>query len=299
LSLRLMRGDRLALIGPNGAGKTTLVRLLLGSLAPDQGSVRLGTNLQIAYFDQLREQLDPERTLADTIAPGSDWVEVGGVRKHVTGYLADFLFPPERAQAPVSTLSGGERNRLLLARLFAMPSNLLVLDEPTNDLDIDSLELLEATLADYPGTLILVTHDRAFMDNVATQTLVAEAEAVWKEYPGGYSDWLALRPPEVPTRPTAPPSEATDAATARRSARPARRRLSYGEQRELEALPAQIESLEAEQNELQGQMARADYHRRGGAQIQQERARLQELEVNLARCFERWSELEARKAAAD
>ena len=305
LSLRLMRGDRLALIGPNGAGKTTLARLLLGSLAPDQGSVRLGTNLQIAYFDQLREQLEPDRTLAETIAPGSDWVEIGGVRKHVTGYLADFLFPPQRAQAPVSTLSGGERNRLLLARLFARPSNLLVLDEPTNDLDIDSLELLEATLADYPGTLILVTHDRAFMDNVATQTLVAEGEGVWKEYAGGYSDWLAqsafaprtLRVPGASAEKRVAGTK--DEVAEPRPPKTARQRLSYKEQRELDALPAQIESLEAEQNELQSQMATAHYHRRGGAQIQQDRARLEQIETSLARCFERWAALEARKGAAD
>jgi ATP-binding cassette subfamily F protein uup len=303
-----MRGDRLALIGPNGAGKTTLVRLLVGSLAPDQGSVRLGTNLQIAYFDQLREQLDPARTLADTIAPGSDWVEIAGVRKHVTGYLADFLFPPQRAQAPVSTLSGGERNRLLLARLFAQPSNLLVLDEPTNDLDIDSLELLETTLADYPGTLILVTHDRAFMDNVATQSLVAEGDGVWKEYAGGYSDWLAQSAFAAGDakegnakegRARADASTAKGAVAGPRSPKSAKQRLSYMEQRELDALPAQIESLESEQNELQTQMARADYHRRGTAQIQQERERFEQIETSLARCFERWAELEARKTAAD
>jgi ATP-binding cassette subfamily F protein uup len=297
LSLRLMRGDRLALIGPNGAGKSTLVRLLLGALAPDQGSVRLGTNLQIAYFDQLREQLDPDRTLAETIAPGSDWVEIAGVRKHVTGYLADFLFPPQRAQAPVSTLSGGERNRLLLARLFARPSNLLVLDEPTNDLDIDSLELLESALADYPGTLILVTHDRAFMDNVVTQSLVAEGEGLWKEYAGGYSDWLAQSAslPAEARRAKAGALAPKDAGADSKPSKAARQRLSYMEQRELSSLPTQIESLEAEQSKLQSMMGSADYHRRGGAQIQQDRARLEQLETDLARCFERWAELEARK----
>jgi ATP-binding cassette subfamily F protein uup len=313
VSLRLMRGDRVALIGPNGVGKTTLVRLLLGTLAPDEGTVRLGAGLQVAYFDQLREQLDPERTLAETIAPGSDWIEIAGVRKHVTGYLADFLFPPQRAQAPVRTLSGGERNRLLLARLFARPSNLLVLDEPTNDLDIESLELLEAALAEYAGTLILVTHDRAFMDNVATQSWVAEGAGRWKEYAGGYSDWLALsgRAAEVesakvqqPRATAGPPAEARSAkATAgppaeARSAK-AGQRLSYMERRELAALPARIESLEKEQGELQSAMGSPDYHRRGGAQIVQDRARLESLEAELAQCFERWAALEARENASD
>jgi ATP-binding cassette subfamily F protein uup len=309
LSLRLMRGDRLALIGPNGAGKSTLVRLLLGTLAPDRGSVRLGTNLQVAYFDQLREQLDPDRTLAETIAPGSDWVEISGVRKHVTGYLADFLFSPQRAQAPVSTLSGGERNRLLLARLFARPSNLLVLDEPTNDLDIDSLELLEASLAEYAGTLILVTHDRAFMDNVVTQSLVAEGEGLWKEYAGGYSDWLVqagqssvlpsvARSAEEGARSAKEGGEAPGAAAGLpKLSRPARQRLSYMERRELEALPARIELLEKEQGELHTRMAAADYHRGGAARTQLDRARLEQIEVELVQCFERWAELESREAA--
>jgi len=302
LSMRLMRGDRLALIGPNGAGKSTLVRLLLGALAPDTGSVRLGTNLQIAYFDQLREQLDPDRTLAETIAPGSDWVEISGVRKHVTGYLADFLFSPQRAQAPVRTLSGGERNRLLLARLFARPSNLLVLDEPTNDLDIESLELLEASLAEYAGTLILVTHDRAFMDNVVTQSLVAEGGGAWKEYAGGYSDWLVQRPSFALRASEGSPAAGREQPAAGSDAPPgaavppkrARQRLSYMERRELDGLPAQIESLEKEELELHSGMATADYHRRGAAQIQQDRARLQAIEAELTRCFARWAELEAR-----
>jgi ATP-binding cassette subfamily F protein uup len=307
LSLRLMRGDRLALIGPNGAGKTTLVRLLLGALTPDQGSVRLGTNLQIAYFDQLREQLDPDRTLAETIAPGSDWVEISGVRKHVTGYLTDFLFSPQRAQAPVRTLSGGERNRLLLARLFAQPSNLLVMDEPTNDLDIDSLELLEAALADYPGTLILVSHDRAFMDNVATQSLVAQGDGVWKEYAGGYSDWLTQRAASTSASAPAPRAAADRSAGPRLSSDSARvkadraktdKRLSYKEKRELDALPAQIESLEKEQGELHASMASPDYHRRGVEAIEQDRARLQQIESDLTQRYERWADLEARAAQA-
>src|SRR5580692_468519 len=193
LSARVMRGDRVGLIGPNGAGKSTLIRLILGSQQPDSGTVRLGTNLNVAYFDQMRAALDPDSTVADTISPGSDWVEIGTQRKHISSYLQDFLFSPRRAQSPVRMLSGGERNRLLLARLFARPANLLVMDEPTNDLDIDSLELLEQTLAEYPGTVLLVSHDRRFLDNIVTQTIAAEGQGLWREYVGGYSDWLAQR----------------------------------------------------------------------------------------------------------
>ena len=189
-----MRGDRVGMLGPNGAGKTTLIRLIVGTLEPDAGRIRRGTNLQVAYFDQLREQLDPEKTLSETVSPGSDWIEIAGQRKHVTSYLGDFLFPTRRANAPIRMLSGGERNRLLLARLFARPANVLVLDEPTNDLDIDSLELLENLLQDYPGTLLLVSHDRAFLDNVVTQTIAAEGDGRWREYVGGYTDWLRQRP---------------------------------------------------------------------------------------------------------
>ena len=222
LDLRVMRGDRMALIGPNGVGKTTLLKLILGELPPDSGTVKLGTKLQVAYFDQMRAQLDPERTLIDTISPGSEWVETAGGRRHVLTYLADFLFAPQRANAPVKMLSGGERNRLLLARLFAQPANLLVLDEPTNDLDIESLELLEATLQSYPGTLLLVSHDRTFLDNVVTQTLVAEGPpGTWKEYVGGYSDWVAQRPGEVAAAPA--PARARRRASKRRGPRPRRR----------------------------------------------------------------------------
>ncbi|HZQ73025.1 MAG TPA: ATP-binding cassette domain-containing protein, partial [Burkholderiales bacterium] len=190
LDLIVSRGDRLGFIGPNGAGKTTLLNLILGTLAPDSGTVRLGTNVQVAYFDQLREVLDPQKTVAETISPGSEWVELPAGRKHVMSYLGDFLFPPRRANSKISMLSGGERNRLLLARLFARPANVLVLDEPTNDLDIESLELLEAALQDYAGTILLVSHDRAFLDNVVTQTLAYEGAGVWKEYAGGYNDYL-------------------------------------------------------------------------------------------------------------
>ncbi len=187
------RGDRVGLIGPNGAGKSTLIKLILDKLEPDSGTVRLGTNIGVAYFDQLREQLDPEKSVVETISPGTDWVEIGTERKHVMTYLGDFLFSSQRANSPVKALSGGERNRLLLARLFARPANVLVMDEPTNDLDIDSLELLEDTLQTYSGTLLLVSHDRTFLDNVVTQTLVAQGNGRWQEYVGGYSDWLAQR----------------------------------------------------------------------------------------------------------
>src|SRR3954454_2817980 len=227
LDLIVSRGDRVGLIGPNGAGKTTLVKLILGTLAPDAGSVRLGANVQPAYFDQLREALDPEKTVAETISPGSDWVDSAGGRKHVMSYLADFLFPPRRAASPVRMLSGGERNRLLLARLFAKPANVLVLDEPTNDLDIESLELLEAALQDYAGTLLLVSHDRAFLDNVVTQTLAAEGGGLWKEYAGGYSDYVQQRQNQPPARKgsSAPPL------TGGRSEKP-RTKLNYKQTRE-------------------------------------------------------------------
>ena len=213
LTLRIMRGDRLGLIGPNGAGKSTLLKLILGTLQPDSGTVRLGTKLQVAYFDQLREQLDPARTVAETISPGSDWVEIGDERKHVITYLADFLFPSQRAKSPVKMLSGGERNRLLLARLFARPANFIVLDEPTNDLDIESLELLEQKLQEYPGTLLLVSHDRRFLDNVVTQTIAAEGDGTWREYVGGYTDWTEQRARPATSRPE--PASAKPAAPAR------------------------------------------------------------------------------------
>jgi ATP-binding cassette subfamily F protein uup len=294
LSARILRGDRLALIGPNGTGKSTLLRLILGTLAPDSGSVRRGTQLDVAYFDQLREALDPERTVAETISPGSDWIEIGDSRKHVLSYLGDFLFAPQRAGAPVKTLSGGERNRLLLARLFARPANLLVLDEPTNDLDIESLELLEATLQGYRGTLLLVSHDRAFLDNVVTQSWVAEGDGRWTEYPGGYSDWVALRPQR------AAPDTAERERSAARGERPraVRTRLSFKEQRELESMPAAIEALETEQHALNERMGGADYHRAGAEQLRSDRLRATAIEHDLARLFERWSALEQRAAAA-
>jgi ATP-binding cassette subfamily F protein uup len=287
LSLRIMRQDRIGLIGPNGAGKSTLIRLIIGTLAPDSGTVRRGTNLQVAYFDQLREQLDPERTVAETISPGSDWVEIEGGRRHIMSYLGDFLFPTQRAKSPVRMLSGGERNRLLLARLFARPANLLVLDEPTNDLDIESLELLEQRLQDYDGTLILVSHDRKFLDNVVTQTLAAEGAGVWREYVGGYSDWLQQRP--------APPA----AAPAVRKPAPARvkprAKLSYKDEHELGALPQLIEALEREQQELTQRMSAPDYYRKAGDQIRADQLRIQELESQLRDKFKRWEALEGQR----
>ncbi|MCE2999506.1 MAG: ATP-binding cassette domain-containing protein [Betaproteobacteria bacterium] len=296
LDLRVMRGDRIGLIGANGAGKTTLIKLILGELPPDAGTVRLGSNLRVAYFDQLRTQLDPERTLADTISPGSEWVETAGGRKHVMSYLGDFLFPPQRAQAKVSILSGGERNRLLLARLFAQPANLLVLDEPTNDLDIESLELLEDTLQSYSGTLLLVSHDRAFLDNVVTQTLAAEGDGRWKEYVGGYSDWLAQRL-QTPAPADVAPAKVSPAEKAPRQAG-ARSKLSYREQRELGQLPDELEALEREQAELTARMAGADYHRQGAAQLKSDGERLAEIESLLDEKFMRWSELDQRAAQA-
>ena len=296
LSLRVMRGDRLGLLGPNGAGKSTLIRIILGQLAPDSGTVRLGTGLEVAYFDQLREQLDPDASLVETISPGSDWVEAGGQRRHVISYLGDFLFPAERAQAPVRMLSGGERNRLLLARLFARPANLLVLDEPTNDLDIESLELLEATLQEYRGTLLLVSHDRSFLDNVVTQTLAAEGSGRWREYVGGYSDWLAQRPVAAATGPAAAPRATAPSPAA--AERTVRARLSYREARELEQLPAEIEALEREQHDLIARMAAGDYHAAGGDRIRADRGRLVEIERLLDEKFLRWEALDARAGQA-
>ena len=294
---RIMRGDRVGLIGPNGAGKSTLLRIILGAMTPQRGTVRLGTNVQVAYFDQMREQLDPEATLAEAISPGSDWITAGAERKHIMTYLGDFLFPPHRAKSPVRMLSGGERNRLFLARLFARPANLLVLDEPTNDLDIDSLELLEQRLQDYPGTLLLVSHDRRFLDNVVTQTFAAEGAGQWRTYVGGYSDWVRQRP-----QIQAPPGRCASRATAQSGPtepaalkRPARAgRLGYLEGRELAALPGQIEALEHEQAEIGLRMSQPDYHTGGVELIRADGERLREIGGELERLYLRWEALEAR-----
>jgi len=290
LSMIISRGDRIGLIGPNGAGKTTLIRIILGELAPDAGRVRLGTNVVPAYFDQMREQLDPDRTVAETVSPGSDWVEVGGARKHVLSYLGDFLFSPRRVNSPVRMLSGGERNRLLLARLFARPANVLVLDEPTNDLDIESLELLEEALQDYSGTLLLVSHDRAFLDNVVTETLAAEGGGTWREYAGGYSDWLRQR------------AEPAESVSSEKMASPAARerprvKLSYKESRELEVLPAEIEALEAEQRALAEKMSGPAYYRQDAASIRSDQQRTEQIEALMLEKLERWEALEARAKA--
>ena len=294
LSLRLQRGDRLGLIGPNGAGKSTLLRLILGQLEPDSGTVRLGANVQVAYFDQMREQLDPEKSVVETISPGSDWIEIGRERKHVMTYLGDFLFSSQRANSPVKALSGGERNRLLLARLFARTANVLVMDEPTNDLDIESLELLEATLQSYAGTLLLVSHDRAFLDNVVTQTLVAEGNGKWQEYVGGYTDWLAQR------RPAAAPAPAKPKADSRSddARRTAPTKMSYKETRELAQLPAEIEALEQQQQALTARMSSGDYHKQGSEQIKADRQLASDLEQQLAERFARWEALEAKQSQA-
>jgi ATP-binding cassette subfamily F protein uup len=288
LNLIVSRGDRLGLVGPNGAGKSTLLKLILGTLAPDTGTVRLGANVQPAYFDQMREALDPQATVADTISPGSEWVELPSGRKHVMSYLGDFLFPPRRAGSKVAMLSGGERNRLLLARLFARPANVLVLDEPTNDLDIESLELLEAALQDYSGTLLLVSHDRAFLDNVVTQTLAAEGDGTWKEYAGGYSDYVRQR-----GEPAAETADRQKAAAPRERA--VSRKLTYKETRELEALPAGIEALEAEQKALFARMHEPDYYRQPPELLRADQARAAEIERLLEQKLERWTELEARE----
>lgn len=295
LNFTLMRGDRLGLIGPNGAGKSTLIKVLLGELQPDEGTVRLGTNLHIAYFDQLRAQLDLKKTVADTIAPGSEWVEIGGVKKHIKSYLNDFLFSPQRADSPVEALSGGERNRLLLARLFALPANLLVLDEPTNDLDIDSLELLEQVLEDYSGTLILVSHDRRFLDNTVTQVLAAEGNGEWHEYVGGYSDWVKYRRPQA--APAAAPKAEKPAQP--KPARAKSVKLSYKEERELESLPKEIDALETEQQELLEKMAGPSYHKLPGAEIKADRDRLEAIPQILEERYERWQELESKREIAE
>ena len=302
LSTRIMRGDRIGLIGPNGAGKSTLIRLILGDLEPDSGKVKLGTNLQVAYFDQLRAQLDPEATVCQTISPGSDWIEIGNERKHVITYLGDFLFPSQRAKSPVKMLSGGERNRLLLARLFARPANLVVLDEPTNDLDIESLELLEQKLQDYTGTLLLVSHDRRFLDNVVTQTLASEGAGLWREYVGGYTDWLRQRPKQTPA-PDASTSKSsstskrelpsgTSASGATATPTKPRTKLSYKDQRELDSLPQEIEALEREQADLTARMSSPDYHRQDGQQLRKDSKRLEEIEALLLAKFARWEALE-------
>lgn len=302
LDFTLMRGDRLGLIGRNGAGKSTLIKLLLGKIQPDAGTVKLGTNIKLAYFDQLREQLDLTKTVAETISPGSDWVEIGGERKHIIAYLGDFLFPPRRANVPVSSLSGGERNRLLLARLFALPANLLVLDEPTNDLDIDSLELLEQTLAVYPGTIILVSHDRRFLDNVVTEVLAPEGDGKWREYVGGYTEWFTQRQQEndpfaaAKTEKKAEKTEKPAKNEKPRDVIPQKIKLSWREARELEALLEKLEAMEKEQASIINAMSAFDYHSKSVEDIKADKLRLEELEKSIADGWTRWEALSEKES---
>jgi ABC transport system ATP-binding/permease protein len=293
---RVMRGDRIGLIGPNGSGKTTLLKLLLGELEPDVGEVRRGANVQVAYYDQQREQLDPDRSVWETVADGLDTVTVNGATQHVYGYLRDFLFPPERSHSPVKALSGGERNRLLLARLFARPFNVLVMDEPTNDLDIETLELLEDRLATWPGTLLLVSHDRAFIDHVVTSTLVFEGDGHVQEYVGGYEDWLRQRrqAEAAPARRIAASPQANAATLEANEVARANRKPSYKERLELEQLPTRIEELEAEQRQLQAAVTAADFYKRPAAEIHEALARLEELETLLLDAYTRWDALDSR-----
>ena len=289
LSLRVMRGDRIGLIGPNGAGKTTLLRLLLGELTPQRGTIRHGANVQVAYYDQQREQLDPERTVVDTIGDGNDTVTVNGQPRHVHGYLQDFLFSPERARSPVKALSGGERNRLLLARLFTRPANVLVLDEPTNDLDLETLELLEAQLVEWPGTLLLVSHDRRFLDNVVTSTLVFEGDGKVQEYVGGYEDWLRQKPKPTPAGVTAKGSDPS--APLARGQTPKKKR-SFKEEREYQELPARIAGLEAEQKTLQAAVAHPDFYKKGAGVIKDTLARIEAIDRELLEATARWDVLD-------
>jgi len=299
-STTLLRGDRIGIIGPNGAGKTTLLKLILGELQPDSGATRLGTNVAVAYFDQMRAQLDENASLVDIISPGSEWVEIGGVRKHVMTYLGDFLFSPARAGSPVRSLSGGERARLLLARLFARPANVLVLDEPTNDLDIETLELLEELLQEYAGTVLLVSHDRAFLNNVVTQTIAYEGDGHWRDYVGGYDEWVAQRPAQVAAQTdaekTAKPAD--DGAARAKAARPKPAKagkINAWDLRELEGLPDAIAALEAKQAELAGQLADGSLYRDAPAEVERINGELAKLESELEEKFARWELLEARR----
>ncbi|KAB2965228.1 ATP-binding cassette domain-containing protein [Zoogloea sp.] len=293
-STRILRGDRIGLVGPNGAGKTTLLKLILGELEPDAGRIRRGTRQTVAYFDQLRAQLDPEAPLTEVISPGSDYVEIAGHRTHIIGYLGDFLFSPQRARSPVKSLSGGERNRLLLARLFARPANVLVLDEPTNDLDIETLDLLEDLLAQYDGTVFLVSHDRAFLDNVVTQVIAAEGDGRWKEYAGGYEDWLRVRPAAVTAAPASSKPAPVRKEAPAAAAKPVK--LSWKEQRELEALPDRIAQLEDEQGGIQARLNDPATYKDAAQDVPSMNARLQAIDDELEAAMLRWEELESRAA---
>ena len=297
----ILRGDKVGLVGPNGAGKTTLLKMILGELAPDTGKITQGTRLSVAYFDQMRDTLDLDATLADTISPGSEWIEIGNQKKHVKSYLGDFLFSPARANSPVKSLSGGERNRLLLARLFARPANVLVLDEPTNDLDIETLELLEELLDEYDGTVFLVSHDRRFLDNVVTSTIVSEGDGRWREYEGGVQDWLlqskraaAILANQAKQQVTATPSPAPAAAPAPALIVATKRKLSYKEQRELDELPARMAALEAEQIQLNALLAGSEVYNQGAARLAEVTDRAAQVDAELLALLERWEVLEAK-----
>jgi ATP-binding cassette subfamily F protein uup len=295
-SCRIQRGDKIGLLGPNGAGKSTLLKMILGQLEPDSGQVKLGTKISVAYFDQLREQLDDNATLADTISQGSDFVEIAGQKKHVISYLGDFLFPPERARSPVKSCSGGERNRLLLARLFTQPANVLVLDEPTNDLDIETLELLEELLANYDGTLFLVSHDRAFLDNVVTQVIAFEGDGKLIEYVGGYEDWVRVKKYQAsaaaakPVNSTPPKMAAAPIEKAKPNSK-----LSYKDARELEELPKRIEVLEREQSEIAAHLADGSIYRNDAKRAKQLQTRSEEIEAEVLAAMARWEALEKSK----
>ncbi len=293
-STKIIRGDRIGIIGPNGIGKSTLLRILLDKLTPDSGTVKQGTKLETIYFDQLREQLDENATVADNIADGKDTVIINNIPKHVIGYLKDFLFTPERAMSPVRILSGGERNRLLLARLFTRSSNLLVLDEPTNDLDMETLELLEERLLDYSGTILMVSHDRAFLNNVVTSTLVFEGNGEINEYPGGYDDWLTQRPVSDSEK-----KQVKDPKPKKEYKKKEQlRKLTFKENRELEELPALIEKMEQEQKDLYEQMSDPEFYKNAADKVTKFKSRLEELETELLSAFERWEELELIKETA-
>ncbi len=292
-SCRIQRGDKIGLLGPNGAGKSTLLKIILGELAPDSGTVKLGTKISVAYFDQLRAQLDDNATLADTISQGSDFIEIGGARKHVISYLGDFLFAPERARSPVKSLSGGERNRLLLARLFTRPSNVLVLDEPTNDLDIETLELLEELLAQYEGTLFLVSHDRAFLDNVVTQVIAFEGDGKLMEYVGGFEDWVRVKKFEANQK-SAAPVQAKPAAKAEPVKPKSSAKLSFKEQKELDEMPQRIEVLEREQEDIVAALGSGALFRDNPTHAKQLQQRASEIEDELLNLMARWEALESR-----
>jgi ATP-binding cassette subfamily F protein uup len=297
-STRILRGDKIGLLGPNGIGKTTLLKLILGDIEADSGSVERGTKINVAYFDQMREQLNEEATLADTISPGSDFVEIGNERKHVISYLEDFLFPPQRSRSPVKSLSGGERNRLLLARLFARPANVLVLDEPTNDLDIDTLELLESLLQEFAGTLFLVSHDRAFLENTVTQVIAFEGNGVLTEFGGGYDDWQ--RYTQQRQNHVAQATKAHDAKAkqnaANNTANPAKStsKLSFKEQKELDSIPPEIEKLELEQAAINQQLADSELYKSQSELVKTLQVRLVEIESLLEKLLARWEELDAK-----